>query len=85
MSTKVQAALVREQSTTFVVVRVKNHLFNNPHAADQLQQEMSAVFGCGLVVLMGESNGKLRGNRHDVVNFVSRLHPSQLPWKMWTI
>ncbi|MEY8838893.1 hypothetical protein AB9K41_07655 [Cribrihabitans sp. XS_ASV171] len=79
------AALVREQGVTFAVALVKNHVLNSPTQADELIQDVSRVLGCPLVVLMGESNRKLRGNRRDVVNFVSRLHPSQLPWKKWTI
>lgn len=79
------AALVREQGVTFAVALVKNHVLNNPHQADDMIRSVAVALGCPLVVLMGESNRKLRGNRRDVVNFVSRLHPSQLPWKKWTI
>ena len=83
--TKMTAALVREQGVTFAVVMVKNHVLDNPTTADQLIQSASASLGCSLVVLMGESNRKLRGNRRDVVNFVSRVHPSRLPWKEYHI
>jgi hypothetical protein len=80
-----KAALVREQGVTFAVVLVKNHVLNCSTTADQMIQSVSAAMGCSLVVLMGESNRKLRGSRQDVVNFVSRIHPSRLPWKTWTI
>lgn len=79
------AALVREQGVTFAVALVKNHVLNSSATADEMIQGVASALGCPLVVLMGESNRKLRGNRQDVVNFVSRLHPSQLPWKKWTI
>lgn len=80
-----KAALAREQGVTFAVVLVKNHVLNCNSTADQMIRSVSAAMNCSLVVLMGESNRKLRGNRQDVVNFVSRIHPSRLPWKTWTI
>lgn len=79
------AALVREQGVTFAVVMVKNHVLTSPTTSDQMIRAASVALGCQLVVLMGESNQRLRGNRQDVVNFVSRLHPSRLPWKKWNI
>lgn len=82
---RLTAALVKEQGVTFAVALVKNHVLNSPSTADQMIQSVARHLGCPLVVLMGESNRKLRGNRRDVVKFVSRLHPSQLPWKKWTI
>lgn len=82
---KMTAALVREQNVTFAVVMVKNHVLDNPTTADRMIQSVSASLGCSLVVLMGESNRKLRGNRRDVVNFVSKVHPSRLPWKEYNI
>lgn len=82
---RMTAALVREQGVTFAVAIVKNHVLNSTSTSNQTLQAVSAALGCPLVVLMGESNRKLRGNRQDVVNFVSRLHPSRLPWKEWDI
>lgn len=82
---RMTAALVREQGVTFAVVMVKNHVLDNPTTADQVIQAAGASLGCSLVVLMGESNRKLRGSRRDVVNFVSKLHPSRLPWRKYDI
>jgi hypothetical protein len=79
------AALVREQGVTFAVAIMKDHVLNNPSTADQQIQAVASALGCSLVVLMGEGNRKLRGNRKDVVDFVSKIHPSRLPWKKWTI
>ena len=83
--TQLHAAVVREQNITFVVAMMKDHVLNNPTMADQQIQAVASALGCSLVVLMGEGNRKLRGNRKDVVDFVSRIHPSRLPWKTWTI
>ncbi len=82
---QLNAALVKEQGVTFAVVRVKNHVVNCNTTSDQMIRSVAAALGCQLVVLMGESNRKLRGNRQDVVNFVSSIHPARLPWKKWTV
>lgn len=82
---KLTAALVREQGATFVVALMKDHVLDNPTLAGEQMQALAMRFGCPLVVLMGERNRKLRGNRQDVVRFVSRLHPSRLPWKTWEV
>ena len=83
--TQLQAAVVREQNITFAVAMMKDHVLNNPSTADQQIQAVASALGCSLVVLMGEKNRKLRGNRKDVVDFVSRIDPARLPWKTWTI
>lgn len=82
---RLTAALVREQGVTFAVALVKNHVVLSPQQSSETIRAVSIALGCPLVVLMGESNRKLRGNRNDVVRFVSNLHPSQLPWKKWNV
>jgi hypothetical protein len=82
---QLHAALVREQNVTFAVAMMKDHVLNNPSIADQQIQAVAAALGCPLVVLMGERNRKLRGNRKDVVDFVARIDPSQLPWRKYTV
>lgn len=83
--TQLTAAIVKEQNVTFAVAMMKDHVLNNPATADQQIQAVGAALGCQIVVLMGEGNNKLRGNRKDVVDFVARIHPSRLPWKKYHI
>lgn len=80
---RLTAALIREQGVTFVVALMKNHVLDNPSLADDQIRALALHFGCPLVVLMGESNHRLRGNRQDVVDFVANLHPSRIPWKQF--
>lgn len=82
---QLHAALVREQNVTFAVAMMKDHVLNNPTMADQQIQAVASALGCSLVVLLGERNRKLRGNRKDVVDFVSRIDPARLPWKRYTV
>ena len=83
--TTLTAALVREQGVTFAVALMKDHVLDNPMLADQQIRAVAAALGCPLVVLMGEGNRRLRGNRRDVVDFVASIHPSRLPWKEYRI
>lgn len=77
------AAVVKEQGVTFAVVLVKDHVVLSPSTSQQMLQAAASHLGCHLVVLMGEHNHRLQGNRKDVVDFVANLHPSQLPWRKW--
>lgn len=81
--TTLTAALVTEQGVTFAVALMKDHVLNNPTTADQQIRAVAAELNCPLVVLMGERNKKLRGNRRDVVDFVASIHPSRLPWRKY--
>lgn len=82
---QLHAALVREQNVTFAVAIMKDHVLNSPSTADQQIRAVAVALGCPLVVLMGERNRKLRGNRKDVVDFVSRIDPARLPWKKYNV
>lgn len=79
------AALVREQGVTFAVALVKDYVLNDPTQSSQMIQAVGGSLGCPLVVLMGERNRRLRGNRNDVVQFVSRIDPARLPWRKWSV
>ena len=79
------AALVREQGVTFAVAMMKDHVLNDPNLSSQMIRSVGAALGCSLVVLMGERNRRLRGNRNDVVQFVSRTDPARLPWRKWSV
>ena len=82
---QLHAAIVREQNVTFAVALMKDFVLNNPATADRQLRAVASALNCPLVVLMGEKNRKLRGNRKDVVDFVSRVDPARLPWKRYTV
>ena len=83
--TKFTAALVREQNVTFAVVTVKDHVLNSQTESDNTIRAMAVAMRCPLIVLIGQSNRRLRGNRRDVVDFVAKIDLSRLPWKEWTV
>jgi len=81
---KLTGAVIREQGVTFAVALVKNHVVNSQQESSKVIGSVSNLLGCPLVVLIGESNNKLRGNRTDLVNFVSSISLSRIPWKEYT-
>lgn len=82
---KLIGAVIREQGVTFAVALVKNHVVNSQTKSDEMIQYARRCLGCPLIVLLGESSRTVRGNRRDVVDFVSNLHRSQIPWKEYTL
>lgn len=74
-------ALIKEQGVTFAVVSVKDHILHNTHESNKAVEAFSYEFGCPAVI-MGARNHKLYGRR-DLVNFLSRISISRLPWKRW--
>ncbi|MBN8294791.1 hypothetical protein JI664_22665 [Rhodobacter sp. NTK016B] len=82
---QIEAALVREQGVVFAVVVVKNHVVTSEQQSSEMISVCARALQCQNIVLMGESNRRLRGNRSDVVRFVANLDPRRLPWRKWTI
>jgi len=74
-------ALIKEQGVTFAVVAVKDHIITNRTEADRAVAGFQMEFGCPTVI-MGAHNHRLYGRR-DLVNFLSRVSISRLPWKRW--
>jgi hypothetical protein len=83
---KIQGAVIREQGVSFAIVVVKKHIVDSPSESNKSIQSFSRFFPRMPIVLMGQGptgQAKYRG-RQDLVNFLSRLHISQIPWKEYT-
>ena len=80
-------ALVREQGITFAVVSVKKHVIENSSEAQSAIRSFTPVFPGVPVVLMGQDNSGRATffGRRDIAQFLSRISPSRLPWKRYTI
>jgi hypothetical protein len=81
--TTLEAALIKEQGVTFVVVAVRDSVIDNISEAERLIGAMSVRFRCP-AVLMGAHNHRTRG-RQDLVRFLSHVHISALPWRKWSL
>lgn len=80
-------AVIREQGVTFAVVVVKKHVLDcGPDAAGAVEN-FSGVFPGMPVVLMAQ-DGRGRPTyygRRDIVNFLSRVSPSRISWRRYTL
>ena len=78
-----QVALVKEQDVEFAVICVQDNVIDSPHERDPL-----IAWWCDQlerpVVLLGARRHRLFG-RHDIVNFLSHVEPSRLPWRQMTV
>jgi hypothetical protein len=81
--TMIEAALVKEQGITFVVVSVRDGVIDNPSERDQMVAAVSLRFRCP-AVLMGATHHKCWGRR-DLSQFVANVGPARLPWRKWDV
>lgn len=80
-------AVIREQGQTFALVVVKRHILDSPSQSAEAIDEFSGAFPGMPVVLMGQD---ARGRptyygRRDIVNFLSNVSPSRIPWRRYSV
>lgn len=82
-----EGAVIREQGVTFAIVVVKRHVADNRHEAQSTIRSFSPVFPGLPVILMAEaSSGRpTYFGRPDIVRFMSKVLPSRVPWKRYTL
>jgi len=83
---KIQGAVIKEQGITFAVTAVKKHILSSQMQCQETAQSFQPLFPGIPIVLMGQDS---RGTptywgRKDIVNFISNVHPSRIPWKEYT-
>ena len=76
-------AIVREQGVSFGVVSVRDSVINSSSERDELVRVWSFELGVP-TVLIGARDHRLYGRR-DIVQFLSNVHPSRLPWRKMTL
>ena len=82
-----QGALIKEQGVTFGIVVVKPHVLQNQTDANTMRSFGNQVFGLVPIILMAQNS---RGvptylGRQDIVNFLSRISTSRIPWREYTV
>jgi hypothetical protein len=78
-----QVALVREQGVEFGVVLVRDHVVDNPTERENLLTAWTAELRRP-IALMGDHRHRTYGRR-DIVNWLTNVSPSQLPWRTLTL
>lgn len=82
-----QGAVVKEQSQTFGVVVVRSGVLRDPNRAADMRQLGVQAWGVMPIVLAAQdSSGRFEyQGRRDIVHFLANLHPSQIPWREWSL
>lgn len=87
MSTTFDGAVIKEQGVTFAIAAVKRGTLSNSLLKKDTLSYFSRFFGNIPTVLMEQD---IHGvpqyyGREDIVKFLSSIHPSQIPWRRYTI
>lgn len=79
-------AVVKEQGVTFAIVIVKPHILNTSSSCDETRQGFSRYFpGMPIILMAQDSRGiPTYQGKKDIVNFLSNINPSRIPWKRYT-
>jgi len=80
-----QGAVIKEQGVIFAIVIVKPYVLNSPAEREQSRRSFSHIFPSAEIILMAQDS---RGvptyhGRRDIVEFLSNVHISQIPWKKY--
>ena len=84
---KFQGAVIKEQGLTFAIVIIKKHILDSRYESEKAISSFRPYFsGIPITLMAQDSSGRAhyRG-RKDIVNFLSNLHISQIPWKEYTV
>ncbi len=83
---KFHGALIKEQSVIFAIIAVKPYVLNDATQSEKIRTLGISVFGMIPIVLMAQNSKGIPTylGRKDIVNFLSKIHPSRIPWKEYT-
>lgn len=84
--TKIQAAVIKEQGVSFAITIVKNNILTSQSQCQSAALSFQPLFpGLPIVLMSQDSRGTPTfWGRKDIVNFLSHIHPAQIPWKEYT-
>ena len=84
---QIDAAIVKEQNITFAIVVVKQYIINSSNERKQAVQSFSTIFPNMPIVLMAQNPKGIPTywGRTDIVNFLSKVSVSRIPWKRYTV
>jgi hypothetical protein len=84
---KFQGAVIKEQGVTFAIVVVKPSVLQVRSTSENFAGSMSRYFpGLPIILMAQDSRGRPSyWGRTDIVNFLSHISISQIPWKEYTV
>jgi hypothetical protein len=81
-----EGSVIKEQGITFGIVIVKPSVLRSDSSSEEMMGFGVRAFGSMPIVLAAQEHGRFRyRGRQDIVKFLSNVHPSQIPWKKYTI
>jgi hypothetical protein len=82
---QLEGAIIKEQGQNFAIIIVKSHVLNSSERDSAVNQFSRYFPGIPIVLMAQNSRGvPTYYGRTDIVNFLSKLHISQIPWKKFT-
>ena len=78
-----QGSVITEQGVTFAVMLVQEYVVDSPTERDNTLAWATRFF-CVPTVLMTDRRYRTWG-RPDIVNFLTNVHPSRIPWRRYTV
>lgn len=84
---KFQGSVIKEQGITFGIVIVKPSVLQIPDKCEDMRLFGKRAFGNIPIVLMTQNSSGIPTylGRKDIVNFLSKISISRIPWKEYTI
>lgn len=82
-----EGALLKEQGVTFAIVIVKSQVLNSNSQITTARNSFQPYFpGVPIILMAQDSRGvPTYQGRKDIVQFLSSIHLSQIPWKRYSI
>lgn len=83
---QIDGALIREQGVTFAIVVVRAYVLSSINECENARQNIGRLFpGVPLILMAQDGRGRpTYQGRKDIVNFLSRIDPSRIPWKRYS-
>lgn len=84
---KFQGSVINEQGVTFGIIIVKPNILHNQNEIQNMQTFAKRAFGPIPIILMAQDSRGIPTylGRKDIVNFLSRISISRIPWKEYTL
>jgi hypothetical protein len=82
---QIEGAIIKEQGQAFAIVIVKSHVITSADK-DDVVRDFSKYFPRMPIILMAQNSRGIPTyyGRKDIVDFLSKVHLPQIPWKKYT-
>lgn len=83
----IDGAVIKEQGVSFAIVVVKSSVLRSSAESNNAMNSFSPLFpGMPIILMTQNSDGTpIYRGRKDIVNFLTNVHPSRIPWKRYTL